>query len=100
MADRDTIKETILNIVKGSNGCKMIELASNVSLYNELRLANLETTDITKIIDEMICSNLLIEIEFVLPDMDYRVKSFLVPGDTEIRIRDSKLVQTELVLEK
>lgn len=97
--DRQTIKSKIVEYVMNMNGCKMIELISDIPLCFAFQEAKIEPDEISKIIDELILSEYLIEIEFIVPNMDYRVKSFLLPAGTEIKIRDSKTLSVEHVIE-
>ena len=38
------------------------------------------------LIENLVASGRLIEVEYVLPGMDYRAKSLLFPADAEVRI--------------
>ena len=59
-----------------------------IDLFAEL--ASLGYTDhdlIHLTIEDMIWSGRIIEVEYELPTMEYRVKSFYLPGKTNIKIR-------------
>lgn len=50
-----------------------------------------EGFDLIQLIDELINEKKIIEVEYVLPTMDYRVKSFLLPFGTNIMVNRSAI---------
>lgn len=66
------IKEKILEAVTHMQGCKALTLIA------EVRGA------LPELITELIDSGDLREIEYILPTMPYRIKSFLLPKGTDI----------------
>lgn len=78
---RDELKQAIVEEVNQLRSCKTIEL---VTALVESLSEWCGEHDLLDVIDEMIISGQLVEVQYVLPDMDYRVKSILFPGGTEI----------------
>ncbi len=77
-----TLREAIINIVESKQGCKATEIApllakSFPELIEELGEA-------INIVDDLIRHGELVEVEYILPTMDYRVKSILFPKGTKI----------------
>jgi len=75
------VLDRIVEYVNDMQGCKATELAA--------RAANLGLTGRTAVdaIDDLVLSGRLVEVEYTLPDMPDRVKSFLLPGGTQVRMR-------------
>lgn len=84
------VEEIIIR--RTANGCKGVDLATHVSselitkyahVYNDLK----EDHELLfKVIEDLIERGEIIEIAYVVPDTDYREKSFYVPKGTDIRI--------------
>jgi hypothetical protein len=76
---REEIKQVITDVVTRMQGCKATELASDESLVP------LPINDFPGLLEEMIKEGRLVEIEYILPHLSYRIKSFLLPPGTEVR---------------
>jgi hypothetical protein len=76
-----TPQEAIRQVV--SNGKKAVELVTEVNILLS-ETGSEFPTDLPAIIDQMVKDGELVEIEYVLPDMNYRIKSFYLPKGTEI----------------
>ena len=63
-------------------GCKAVELIGKLGAYKP-------TIIWPDILKEAILAGKVVEIEYTLPNMNYRVKSFILPGGTEVRGQDS-----------
>jgi hypothetical protein len=76
------LSEVITELVEESQGIKMVELATRivVKLSNEGR--NVTGDDIINTIDEMEGKKELVVLGYVLPQMDYRLKRFILPKGT------------------
>lgn len=75
--------DRIVEQVENMQGCKATELAAEVSLISVF--AEHRHTDL---VEEAIRSGRLIELEYALPEMSYRMKSFLLPArSTQVAIR-------------
>jgi len=73
------VKDFIKQMVNASTGIKAVELAVKISedLY-KYRSA------IIGILEELVKENEIVELEYVLPEMEYRVKSIYFPKGTKI----------------
>ena len=80
-----TPEDVIASKVKSLNGCKSTELVS----HPEIALLRTFTPDL---IDKLVNKGDLIEIEYVLPDFPWRIKSFLLPKGTKIMINGECVV--------
>jgi len=76
----EELKNKVLEIVTENNGCKLMELV--VDCINLKDAACL-----SEAVEELVKEGRLIEIEYCVPNMSYRTKSFLLPANTEITIR-------------
>jgi len=65
----------IVEVVRALQGCKATEVA--VHLKNPPQ-------DLAEVIDTLISSGELIEVTYILPNLEYRAKSFLLPKGTEL----------------
>lgn len=80
IAEPSFIKEVLVRIVNDKQGTKATLLV--VELMQELHLQNLsidEDVDVPNLIQELVSEGELLEIEYILPNIPYRVKSFLLP---------------------
>jgi len=68
-------KNLILNLVISKQGCKATELAVEIAGKADFEL-----------ISKLVIERRLVEIEYILPYMPYRIKSFLLPKNTQTRI--------------
>lgn len=79
---RATIRTLILAHVIDVQGCKATELAKAVS---KQLAGNLTENEITEELNKLVAAHELIEIEYTLPEMPYRLKSFYLPIGTIVR---------------
>jgi hypothetical protein len=83
---RDEVKNKIVEIVTLKQGCKAIELgAALVEILTQD--GDCDDFPIPDLIEELVQEEKLVEVEYVLPAMNYRIKSFLLPAGTEIKMR-------------
>jgi hypothetical protein len=82
---KEQLKDRIHNIIVNLQGCKATEL---VSRFDREMLEALDAFDLSTILTEMMHDKKLIEIEYELPEMSWRSKSFFLPYGTEVRIND------------
>lgn len=80
----EQLKDHVYDIVVRLQGCKATEIIPRLSLEALQSLE--EGNDISTIIAELINERRLIEVEYELPQMDWRTKSFLLPFKTDVRI--------------
>jgi len=74
-----TIKETILDIINSNSGIKAVDLIIKVSTVHPISYDEF-STEIEKLIHE----GEIIELEYTLPDFEYRIKSIYFPKGTII----------------
>ena len=78
---KEQAMEAIAEVVRNKQGCKATEL-----VCVELLLEVFEAFGI-EIIYEAVKVGSIREVEYILPDMNYREKSFLLPAGTEIVVK-------------
>ena len=79
----ERLKNAIKEIVEDKQGIKTIELLVELS-------PQVKTTPTEKVIgaiDELVAAGELVEIEYILPAMTYRTKSFLFPKGTTMTVK-------------
>lgn len=82
--DIDKIRASILEHV--ISGIKINELIVKVfsDTFTQGMTINFRHNDIVETINQMITNGDIVEVEYVLPHLNYRIKSFLLPKGTEI----------------
>lgn len=78
--NRNEAKKEIVATVEAVQGCKATELIANERIL-PLIAANF---DIIGMIAELCSEGELVEIEYIIPNIPYRVKSFLFPKGTKV----------------
>jgi len=86
---RDEAKTLVLSKVEEIQGCKATVLAVTIASTSE-QMESLLPYPLPELIEELIEEGRLIEIEYALPTMSYRIKSFLLPEGSLVRIRGAK----------
>ena len=82
----DELKTRIAERVFELQGCKAVELYFMDELVFECRRsADPRARDIPAIIEEMVSEGKLVKVEYLLPNMNYRIKSFLLPAGTVVK---------------
>lgn len=83
----DELKTRIAERVFELQGCKATELYFMEELVVECRSADADSKarDLPAIIEEMVSEGKLVEVEYLLPNMNYRIKSFLLPAGTVVK---------------
>jgi hypothetical protein len=77
---KDEIKQLIVERVSEKAGLKAVHLASEEDIV-------LACKDLPSICEELVEEGRLVEVEYVLPEMDWRIKSFYLPAGTVVRVR-------------
>lgn len=75
-----TIKELIVKTVNDHQGIKATELAVDVISEN----TEITPDDYENALSELIRNGEIVEVEYTLPSMDYRVKSWFLPKDSVV----------------
>jgi hypothetical protein len=73
----NTLDEAIVQFVTESQGCKLIEAIAQLS-------HEYPGQDVAAAIERLIRDKKLVAVNYVLPTMTYRTKTFLLPMGTEI----------------
>lgn len=82
------LRTAILSAIAGFQGVKSTELVAKVVL--EIG-GNSVDAQLAEMLDKLIEDGEIIEIEYILPEMPYRVKSFLLPKGCKLRsLRNGK----------
>lgn len=79
-----SIKELILQAVEEQPGIKGAVLACTVSLAAERTRCGDDSLDFVECLDILIAEKKIVEVQYVLPTMSYRVKSMFFPAGTQI----------------
>jgi hypothetical protein len=88
------LRTAILNYVREVQGCKITELCA----VEHLVIAAIEEkTNLGEVVYELIEEGSLISIDYILSNMTYRMKTFVLPAKTRVVIPDAvKVLETEL----
>jgi len=82
-----TVEDILIERVTRSQGIKAVELASSfVQDCQEAKLS-LEWHDPCAILEHLVASGKLVEVEYVLPGLPFRTKSFYLPAGTQVNVR-------------
>jgi len=82
----DILKQAIINIVLNKQGCKATELPVEIAVEHPELLSQLD--NVIEVLDELVEEGNLVEVEYVLPNMNYRIKSVYFPKGTQIVVRN------------
>lgn len=85
MITREGIKTHILDLIS-QGPIKATEIASDPLLIKSIIDSKLDV-DIGVLLNELVEQKRIVEIEYVLPQMHYRIKSLYLPKGTEISIK-------------
>lgn len=74
------VKDWVRKVVNESNGIKAIDLRSRMIIEDEGQFPTIDECD--RIIQELVDSGEIVELEFIVQQMDYRIKSMYFPKGT------------------
>lgn len=74
----DAIKELV------ENGIKATELVAQLASQFKTRLP--PSTDVLGLLDKMVHDGEIVEVEYILPHLDFRIKSMYFPAGTSVSI--------------
>jgi len=80
-----TTQEAILQVINSHNGIKGTELVMKVLELVHCELY-LKKENYNEILDKLVESGEITEIEYSVPSMNYRIKSFYLPKNAQISI--------------
>ena len=75
------IKKMICDYVFAVQGCKVTQLVANEEIVLSCQATGLS---LPKLVEELIESGELLEVEYTVPNLGFRAKSFLLPRGSEI----------------
>lgn len=86
------LRETILALINANSGLKAVELVCKVmGVVNPLMFKNIEYQDT---LEQLLKEGEIVELEYILPQLNYRVKSLYFPKGTkfgsQITVRNAK----------
>jgi hypothetical protein len=81
--NKDEAKDLIVEHITRVQGCKSTELAAawSASLNGEHT-----SVELGSLLEELIAEKRIVEVSYVLANMEYREKSFYLPGKTQVII--------------
>ena len=91
MDKKNTDISYVLEIVKESPGIKSAELAAKLTIKKCENNLKVEGSEIVKAIDDAVKEGLILEMEYILPSMPYRIKSVYFPADTKLMFKGKEL---------
>lgn len=83
----EKISHHFLDIINDSTGLKVTELVTKVTIgiHEDTEINPKPTGDeVVAMVNKLIKSGQIIEIDYTVPTMDWRIKSFLLPKDSKI----------------
>ena len=80
--NQDEAKAEIVDVVSEVQGCKATELIAHERILSLVA----EGHKVVEMIAELCDEGELVEVEYVVPNISYRIKSFLLPKGTQISI--------------
>lgn len=83
------MKKTILKVVNNSQGVNNVDLALKVMAI--LNPQKFDIDEFSRVLTDLVISGEVLEIEYNLPTMDYRIKSFYLPKGTKIYMHQFQL---------
>lgn len=89
MTDMETLEQTIIDAVNSSNGIKSVDLAMQVMRL--LMPLTYPTKDFLAALERLVEAKKIYELQYVVPSLDFRVKSIYFPVGTKIVLPDEML---------
>lgn len=87
---RDKAKQLVCDLVTEKQGCKILDL---IPQFYEVVGSDFT---LNSLVDALVEERRLVEIEYVLPGMlDYKIKSFLLPAGTDVKVNDTPMKDHE-----
>lgn len=81
------LKETIVKVIAEKGPLKATELPVQMEIRLLLRGEECCSTDLLEALEELVVAGEIIEVEYALPHMDYRIKSLYFPKGSQIVVR-------------
>lgn len=84
----EDIRGITLRLVNESTGIKAVELLVQVVRFcvnNKIRQP--ESLEFAHLLEDMVFTKEIVEVEYIIPSVDYKVKSIFFPKGTQITIK-------------
>lgn len=91
MDKKNTDISYVVEIVKENPGIKSAELSAKLTIKKCENNLKVEGSEIVKAIDDAAKEGLILEMEYILPSMPYRIKSVYFPADTKLMFKGKEL---------
>lgn len=79
-----SVREIILSVVNSKQGVKAVTLVLDVLSNTGFTISNTEyELELNKLVQE----GEIIELEYILPEMNYRIKSIYFPKETKFQLK-------------
>lgn len=82
------MKEAILKIIESQPGIKAVELMVKLTVDAK---GKIEYTEMDHSLKELINDGSIVEVEYILPSMDYRIKSLYFPKGTQVTVKTTEV---------
>jgi hypothetical protein len=80
----EKLKEILEAIINNSTGIKAIELACEIADF--IHTNNYDSNQIQQSIEELLADEKICELEFIIPKLDYKIKSIYFPRGTKANL--------------
>jgi hypothetical protein len=77
----EKLKEKLEEVINGSTGIKAIELVCNISEF--IHTNKYDSKQIDLALEELLADEKICELEFIIPKLDYKIKSIYFPRGTK-----------------
>jgi hypothetical protein len=83
---KEGLKDLLADIINESMGIKATELAAHERLTPKLKEIKEAGICLVDLLSELRDEGRIVEVEYILPDYSYRLKSFYLPSGTKINM--------------
>ena len=93
---RDEAKQAIIEVINNHQGCKSTEIPAGLLKKS---VESIFDYGISNLLEELVREDKVIEIEYTLPNMEYRIKSFYLPAKTNYKVTTGTIVSSRIPTE-
>lgn len=83
------LEEIVCEVLGQSPGTIGARLVSEVISLVFKRTGNIPPENLMNLLDQMVAAGRIVEVEYVVPSMDYRIKSLYFPAGTTVSVKES-----------
>jgi hypothetical protein len=84
----DTMRKAIIEIVNEKQGIKATELIPEIAMRHPELLVAL--TELPEVLEQLVHEAEIVEVEYVLPLLSYKSKSWYLPKGTQVIVHDGR----------